>query len=314
MSPDIACKLLDESPKSWELTVCYNALISEYVQDSQFSNGLHLFREMRSRGVAFNAVTILGILVLGSTVPTHLDLGMSLHCLTVKCGLNSDLAVANCFLTIYMRCGSVILARNLFVEITRKGLINWNAMVSEYAQNGLGTGVLNLYRDMELLGMQPDAVTFLGVLSSCANLGAQKVGIEVEKKIEHYELGCNWFLKNALISMYARCGNLARARTIFDKMPKKNLVPWTTIISGYGMHRHGEIAVKLFDDMIREGIQLDKTVFVSVLSARSHAGVTNRGIDYFDSMEQDYGLKSGSEHYSWVVDLLDRAGQLQLVN
>ncbi|KAL2509965.1 putative pentatricopeptide repeat-containing protein [Forsythia ovata] len=309
-SPDIAYKLFDESPKSWELTVCYNALISGYVQDSQFSKGLLLFREMRSRGVAFNAVTILG-LVPGCTVPTHLDLGMSLHCLTVKCGLNSDLAVANCFLTMYVRCGSVELARKLFDEIPRKGLITWNAMVSGYAQNGLGTEVLNLYRDMELLGMQPDAVTFVGVLSSCANLGAQKVGIEVEEKIEHYGLGCNRFLKNALINMYARCGNLARARSIFDKMPEKNLVSWTAIISGYGMHGHGEIAVELFDDMIREGIQPDETVFVSVLSACSHAGLTKRGIDYFDSIEQDYGLKSGSEHYSCVVDLLGRAGQLQ---
>ncbi|KAL2487137.1 putative Pentatricopeptide repeat-containing protein [Abeliophyllum distichum] len=105
-------------------------------------------------------------------------------------------------------------------------------MVSGYAQNGLGTEVLNLYHDMELLGMQPDAVTFFGVLSSCANLGVQKVGIEIEKKIEHYGLGYNRFLKNALINMYAMCGNLARARSIFDNMPEKHLVSWTAIISG----------------------------------------------------------------------------------
>ncbi|KAL2487133.1 putative Pentatricopeptide repeat-containing protein [Abeliophyllum distichum] len=94
-------------------------------------------------------------------------------------------------------------------------------------------------------------------------------------------------------------------------MPEKHLVSWTTIISGYGMHGHGEIAVELYDDMIREGIQPDKTVFVSVLSACSHAGLTKRGIDYFDSMEPDYGMKSGSEHYYCVVDFLGRVGQLR---
>ncbi|XP_022868888.1 putative pentatricopeptide repeat-containing protein At3g11460, mitochondrial [Olea europaea var. sylvestris] len=141
-SPDTAYKLFDESPKSWELTVCYNALISGYVQDSQFSNGLLLFREMRSRGVAFNAVTVLW-LVPGCTVPTHLKLGMSLHCSSLKCGLNSDLAVANCFLTMYVRCGSFELARKLFDEIPMKGLITWNAMISGCAQNGLGTEVLD---------------------------------------------------------------------------------------------------------------------------------------------------------------------------
>ncbi|CAI9778925.1 unnamed protein product [Fraxinus pennsylvanica] len=115
-SPDIAYKLFDESPKSWELTVCYNALISGYVQDSQFSNGLLLFREMRSRGVAFNAVTVLG-LVPGCTVPTYLDLGVSLHCLSVKFGLNSDLAVANCFLTMYLRCGKHPQIKNIYTML-----------------------------------------------------------------------------------------------------------------------------------------------------------------------------------------------------
>ncbi|CAA2984179.1 pentatricopeptide repeat-containing At3g11460 [Olea europaea subsp. europaea] len=309
-SPDTAYKLFDESPKSWELTVCYNALISGYVQDSQFSNGLLLFREMRSRGVAFNAVTVLG-LVPGCTVPTHLELGMSLHCSSLKCGLNSDLAVANCFLTMYVRCAAFELARKLFDEIPMKELITWNAMISGCAQNGLGTEVLDLYRDMELSGMQPDAVTFVGVLSSCANLGAQKVGIEVEEKIKRYGLKFNRFLKNALINMYARCGNLTRAQAIFDEMPERNLVSWTAIISGYGMHGHGEIAVELFDEMIKAGIQPDRTVFVSVLSACSHAGLTKKGIDYFDSMETNYGLKPGSEHYSCIVDLLGRAGRLQ---
>ncbi|KAL2487134.1 putative Pentatricopeptide repeat-containing protein [Abeliophyllum distichum] len=70
--------------------------LSLHSQDSQFSKGLPLFREMRSRGVAFNVVTILE-LVPGCTVLTHLDLGMSLHCLTAKCGLNSDIAIAIAF-------------------------------------------------------------------------------------------------------------------------------------------------------------------------------------------------------------------------
>ena len=68
--------------------------------------------------------------------------------------------------------------------------------------------------------------------------------------------------------------------------------------------------MQLFDEMIRCNIRPDGTVFVSVLSACSHAGLTDVGLAYFDAMKMDYGLNPGPEHYSGVVDLLGRAGRL----
>ncbi|GFQ01747.1 putative pentatricopeptide repeat-containing protein at3g11460 [Phtheirospermum japonicum] len=274
-----AHNVFDEIPDSNRQTVCFNALISGFVQKSRFLDG-------------------------------HLVLGMSLHCLTLKCSLNADLAVANCFLSMYVHCGSIELARNVFDEMPEKNLITWNAMISGYSQNGLGTQVLDLYRDMQSLNVCPDEVTLVGVLSSCANLGAQKIGCEIEEIIRRRGFGQNPFLKNSLISMYARCGNLAKAKAIFDSMPDKNLVTWTAIIGGYGMHGHGDAAVELFDRMIEAGIRPDKAVFVCVLSACSHAGLTKKGLDYFYSMEKVYNLKPSSEHYSCVVDLLGRSGRL----
>ncbi|KAM3217812.1 putative pentatricopeptide repeat-containing protein, mitochondrial [Capsicum annuum] len=306
---EFAQKMFDEMPER-KLGVCHNALISGYVRNGDLLNGFLLFGEMRLKGVSFNAVTVLG-LVPGCSDPGLLSLGMSVHCLNVKCGLVNDLAVVNCLLTMYVRCACMELARKLFDCIPEKGLITWNAMISGYAQNGLAGEVLELYNEMELLRVNPDAVTFVGVLSACANLGAQKIGFEVEEKIRSSGMRCNVFLKNALINMYARCGNLAKARIIFDEMSEKTLVSWTAIIGGYGIHGLGNIAVELFDKMIETGIQPDGTVFVSVLSACSHAGLTKKGLDYLDLMKREYGLKPCSQHYSCVVDLLGRVGRLE---
>ncbi|XAR69760.1 hypothetical protein NMG60_11001470 [Bertholletia excelsa] len=301
--------LFDESPQSRILTVCYNALIAGYTHNSQFLDAIMLFCRMRELGVSVNAVTILG-LIPGLTFPIHSGFGMSIHCFSVKSGLDIDMSVANCLLTMYARCGSTELARNLFNSMPDKGLITWNAMISGYAQNGLAAQVLDLYHKMEMSGISPDPVTLVGVLSSCANLGAQSIGLEVERRIEHSNFGNNSFLKNALINMYARCGNLMRARAIFDEMPDKNLISWTAIIGAYGMHGQGEVAVQLFDEMIKSGIQPDGAVFVSVLSACSHAGLTDKGLYYFSLMKSSYRIQPGSEHYSCVVDLLGRAGRL----
>ncbi|CAL5350664.1 unnamed protein product [Camellia sinensis] len=306
---DNARKLFDESPQSRLLTVCYNALISGYTFNSHFFNAIMLFCHMREVGVSVNAVTVLG-LIPGCTIPMHLGFGMSVHCFTVRCGLDFDLSVANCLLTMYVRCGSIELARNLFDDMPKRGLITWNAMISGYAQNGLATQVLDLYHEMVSSGISPDPVSLVGVLSSCANLGAQRVGLEVEQRIERSKFEFNPFLKNALINMYARCGNLVRARAIFDEMPEKNLVSWTAIIGGYGVHGRGETAVQLFEEMIKTGIRPDGAMFVSILSACSHAGLTDKGLDFFSLMERNYGMRPGPEHYSCVVDLLGRAGRL----
>ncbi|XP_057970511.1 putative pentatricopeptide repeat-containing protein At3g11460, mitochondrial [Malania oleifera] len=303
-----ARKVFDEVAYLTKSTVCHNALISGFTLNSRYSDAVSLFCFMRRMGVPCDAVTMLGLVPV-CTLSVHLELGMCIHACNVKFGLDNDVAVGNCLLTMYVRCGSVGLARKLFNEMPKKELITWNAMISGYAQNGLAANVLELYREMDSMGICADAVTLLGVLSSCAHLGAQSVGREVERRIECGGFGLNPFLKNALINMYARCGNLVKARAIFDDMPVKSLISWTAIIGGYGMHGHGEIAVQLFDKMVRAGVQPDGTVFVCVLSACSHAGLTDKGLDYFAAMGTNYGLQPGLEHYSCMVDLLGRAGR-----
>lgn len=303
--------MFDEIPQPFQhhSTVCYNALLSGYSMASRVSDSASLFGTMRLLGLTYNAVTMLGLVPVCS-LPSHLSFGMSLHGLNVRCGLVNDVAVANCLLTMYIRCGSIDSARRLFDKIPEKSLITWNAMINGYAQNGLPAQVLDLYHEMESLRILPNAVTLVGVLSSCAHLGARSIGCDVEKRIETLGYGSNVFLKSVLINMHARCGNVVKARAIFDETPNKSLVMWTTIIGGYGLHGQGEVAVELFDAMIRSGLQPDGAVFVSVLTACSHAGLTDRGLVYFYSMEKDYNLPPEREHYACVVDLLGRAGRL----
>lgn len=305
---DDARQVFDENPRSRELTVCYNALLSGYAMNSRATDAVTLFTKMRKFGVSVNSVTVLGLVPV-LDVPEYFRVGKCLHSCCVKFGLDVDASIANCFLTMYVKCGSIECGKRLFDEMPKRDLISWNAMISGYAQNGLATDVLELYREMQAQGVCPDPVTLVGVLSSCAHLGSLSVGREVEQKMKASRFELNPYLNNALINMYSRCGNLVKARAIFDGMPKKTVVSWTAIIGGYGMHGHGETAVYLFDEMLKSGIRPDGTAFVSVLCACSHAGLTPKGLDYFASMKR-YNLHPGSEHYSCVVDLLGRAGRL----
>ncbi|KAI9153997.1 hypothetical protein LWI28_019539 [Acer negundo] len=207
---------------------------------------------MRELGVEINAVTMLSLIPACAGLG-YFWLGTFMHCCCVKSGLVVDLSVANCLVTMYMKCGSVDYGRRLFNEIPEKGLFTWNAMISGYAQNGLASHVLELYREMKTCGVFPDAVTFVGVLSSVAHLGARSVGFS-----------------------------------------------WTAIIGGYGMHGQGEVAVQLFDEMIRIGVRPDSTAFVCVLSACSHAG-SGAPPRKFKGKKSKVAAKSGGQMYQWEI-------------
>ncbi|XP_008788598.4 putative pentatricopeptide repeat-containing protein At3g11460, mitochondrial [Phoenix dactylifera] len=291
------------------LVVAFNALISGHARHSLPSGALALFRGMRRSALPFNAVTLLALLpsCAHSAVPP-------LHACAIRVALTGEPSVANCLLSAYARAGAVDLARQMFDEMPNpKQLISWNAMISGYAQNGLAPRVLDLYREMEQSGeVEPDPVTLVGVLASCAHLGADSVGRRIERYIaQNPAHGSNIYLKNALINLHARCGDLARAREIFDMMQKRSIFSWTAMIAGYGMHGHGVAALQLFERMRASGIRPDGVVMVSVLSACSHAGMTEEGLEYFSKMERLFGVVPGPEHYACMVDLLGRAGRLE---
>ncbi|KAK4834576.1 hypothetical protein QYF36_025107 [Acer negundo] len=296
---DSAHKVFDENTESMKLSICYNALLSGYVLNLCYCDAFLFFGKMRELGVEINAVTMLSLIPACAGLG-YFWLGTFMHCCCVKSGLVVDLSVANFLVTMYMKCGSVDYGRRLFNEIPEKGLFTWNAMISGYAQNGLASHVLELYREMKTCGVFPDAVTFVGVLSSVAHLGARSVGCEVEQQIAANGFGRNPFLSNALINMYSRCGNLKKTRAIFDHMPVKSVVSWTAIIGGYGMHGQGEVAVQLFDEMIRIGVRPDSTAFVCVLSACSHAG-SGAPPRKFKGKKSKVAAKSGGQMYQWEI-------------
>ncbi|KQK10340.1 putative pentatricopeptide repeat-containing protein At3g11460, mitochondrial [Brachypodium distachyon] len=311
-----AHQLLDEMPlaSTPPATLCtaFNSLISGCALHALPAACFALFRRMRVAGVRFDAVTLLTLVPAAppSVVP-------QLHALAARAGLAAETSVANCLISVYARRGAA-LARQVFDEMpaASRDLVSWNAVLSAHSQNGLAVDALDLYsrmRGCDGHGVEPDAVTLVSVLSSCAHLGARSVGLGVERYMRGKLPGfrTNVQLCNALINFYARCGCLPQAQQLFNEMPRKSIVSWTALITGYGMHGHGEVAINLFQTMVSEGIRPDNVAMVGLLSACSHAGMYDEGRKYFSAMESAYQLRPTLEHYTCMVDLLGRAGRLK---
>jgi pentatricopeptide repeat protein len=102
---------------------------------------------------------------------------------------------------------------------------------------------------MQQEGVQPNSVTFVGVLNACASLVALEEGRCVHQQITQRGLELDVFVGSSLVNMYAECGSMKDAWSVFNKMPSQDVVTWTAILGGCAMHGHGKEALKHFEQM-----------------------------------------------------------------
>uniref|UniRef100_A0A1D1Y4J7 Pentatricopeptide repeat-containing protein At3g29230 n=1 Tax=Anthurium amnicola TaxID=1678845 RepID=A0A1D1Y4J7_9ARAE len=207
--------------------------------------------------------------------------------------------------------GDMDMARLLFDKMPVKNLVPWTIMISAYAERGLAKEASVLFEQMEEAGLKADGPAILSILSACAESGLLGLGEKIQAYITRVKMRCSTQVCNALLDMYAKCGDLNRAWRIFDNMAKRDLVSWNSMVQGLAAHGHGEEALDLFSRMKgEEGIVPDGVTFFGVLGACTHAGRVGEGRRYFSAMEKDYGVIPQIEHYGCMVDLLGRSGKL----
>ncbi|CAL5019771.1 unnamed protein product [Urochloa decumbens] len=209
-----------------------------------------------------------------------------------------------------MRNGLVDAAFEVFDGLPEPDKVSWTALIDGCVKNGRHDEAIDCFRAMLLDGVDPDYVTLIAVISACAEVGALGLGMWVHRLVVRQALERNVRVTNSLIDMYARCGQAELAAQVFGSMRKRTVVSWNSMIVGLAANGRCTDAIELFEEMRRQGFKPDVVTLTGVLTACSHAGLTDQGLRYYDLMTTEHGVASRMEHYGCVVDLLGRAGRL----
>ena len=112
---------------------------------------------------------------------------------------------------------------------------------------------------MQLEGVTPNAVTFVGILKACGMIGGATKGKELHARIaKEIVLEKNNILGTALVDMYAKCGMVSKAHRVFDELPVRDVASWTALVAGYIQHGLEEEALQCFQQMNCEGVSPNK--------------------------------------------------------
>ncbi|KAK7285432.1 hypothetical protein RJT34_20205 [Clitoria ternatea] len=322
--------------------VTWTTIIDGYASRDYPDEALGLFSLMLGSDVEPNEVTFIAVL---SACSQKGDIGMGryIHENVEKKNMRCSLSLRNALLDMYVKCGSLVAARELFdrmetrdvfswtsmvngyakcgdLESARwffdqtahKNVVCWSAMIAGYSQNNKPKESLKLFHEMVAAGMVPGEHALVSMLSACGQLSYLDLGHWIHQYfVNGKRLSLNVTLENAIIDMYAKCGSIDAAAEVFGTMPERNLVSWNSMIAGYAANGRAKQAIKAFDQMIQMGFKPDGITFVSLLTACSHGGLISEGQEYFDTMERNYGIKPKKEHYACMIDLLGRTGLLE---
>lgn len=290
--------------------VSWNSMIAGYSNSDKFLDVLNVYKWMLSDGYRPDTSTILSVLS-SCNQPNKLFQGVLIHCQGIQLGCDSDIFVINDLISMYSKCGDILSAKFLFDGMRDRTCVSWTAIISGYAENGNLNEALELFHAMEAAGEKPDLVTVLSLVSGCGQTGALELGKWVHNYAFSNGLGDNIVVSNALLDMYAKCGNINNARELFYTLPVTTVVSWTSMIAGCALNGEYKEALDLFYMMLELGMKPNHLTFLAILQACTHAGLLEKGMECFNMMTKVYNINPGIDHYSCMVDLLGRRGKLE---
>ncbi|CAK9273030.1 unnamed protein product [Sphagnum jensenii] len=243
-----------------------------------------------------------------------LEYGKRVHAHISKRKLDRDLILGNNLISMYVKCGSISRARQVFNTMLERDVVSWTAMIAGVAKQRDVKGAFEAFQQMQQEGLKPNVITFMSILNACACPAALEKGRHIHSLIVETGADSDVSVLNALISMYSRCNSIVDARQIFDgmckrNMPVRNVVSWTAMISGSAQQGYAEDALDLFQQMQQEGVKPNKVTFISVLNACASLSALEEGKKLHDLIVKA-GLQPDVSVGNALISMYSKCGSL----
>ncbi|KAG8487199.1 hypothetical protein CXB51_020770 [Gossypium anomalum] len=341
-----ACKLFDEMPhrdvRTWTI------LVSTFAHVGSNGAALELFKNMQNEGIKPNQFTLSSVLKCCSSL-SELKIGKGVHGWILRNGVVFDVILENALFYFYVKCEDFGSAKWLFESMEEKNSVTWNIMIGAYLDTGNVDKAVDLFRrqglkdvsvwntiinglmrngferialkllyEMVKDGTLFNEVTFSIALVLVSLLKDLELGKRIHGRVLLLGIHVDGFLRNSLIDMYCKCGEMKMALKVFEKMDTyfgrnensiEEVISWSSIISGLVLNGEFEDAFKTFTSMVHKDIDIDAFSITSIVSACASFGVLELGRQVH-GLVQKMGHKLDAHLGSSLIDMYAKCGNL----
>ncbi|XP_031391501.1 pentatricopeptide repeat-containing protein At5g66520-like [Punica granatum] len=235
--------------------ITWNSIITGFVQGGRPREALQLFQEMQTTGyeaVKPDKITMASILTACASLGA-LDHGKWVHNFLRKTGIECDLVIGTALIDMYGKCGSVDRAVEIFRAMPVRDNLAWTAMISVFALHGLCEEAFRFFEEMQALGLKPNHVTFVGLLTACAHSGSVERGrwcfdamrciYKIKREVRHYA---------CMVDLLSRAGLFKEAEGLIGTMPvEPDVFVWGALLGGCLVHGNVDVGERVAKHLIK---------------------------------------------------------------
>lgn len=243
------------------------------LQCGEPSKALGVIGQMKNAGVMPNKFTLTTALNACANLAS-LEEGKKAHGFRIKLGTDMDVCVDNALLDMYAKCGCMDCALGVFRSMNEASVISWTTMIMGYAQNGHAREALEIFDKMRLEGVEPNYITFIGVLNACSQGGFVDEGWRYFFSMTSNHGICPGEDHYAcMVDLLGRAGRIKEAEEVIFGMPfQPGVLVWQTLLGACQVHGDVETGLRAAEHALNLDMKDPSTY---LLLSNMFAGVSN---------------------------------------
>lgn len=297
------CRSTDDAQKVFSKLhlrdfVSWSAMIAGYAQQGFGEESLKLFCQMQQAGMKPNQFIFASVLMACASLAS-LEQGTSIHGQIIKFGLLLDVFIGSALIDMYSKCGTIEYAKLVFDKMSQVDIVLWNSMIAGYCHHGHGSEALQLFKQMQHDSIQPDHITFVGVLSACSHVGLVDDGCYyfdsmsrehgITPRMEHYA---------CMVDLFGRAGLLNEAVNFIKIMPfRPGTVVFRTLLGACRTYGNIELG-KHAAECLLENNPEDVATYVLLSNIYAAAGSWDEAVKVRRTMKDKGLIKDPGS--SWI--------------
>lgn len=289
-------------------TYTWNTIIRGYLESNKPKEAFSVYSLRRRKALKVDSYTLLFAI---KACEIDIVQGEQLHGQVYKFGFLDEIIILTSIMQMYALYDRISLAEQVFDEMTQRDLVMWNSLIALYAHKGLPLKALEGLRSMVMDHVWPNEVTASSVISSCSLIKSLKYGRVVHgyviRNLYHFDI----FVNNALIGMYSNCGDLSKALLIFQLMPSRNVVSYTSMIKGHVDNNNPHGALNLFTKMESGNMRPDEVTVLELISLCSKFGRFELGLQIEDYLEKNMISTENNSIANALMDMHAKCGNMK---
>uniref|UniRef100_A0ACD5ZTZ4 Uncharacterized protein n=1 Tax=Avena sativa TaxID=4498 RepID=A0ACD5ZTZ4_AVESA len=235
----------------------------------------------------------------------------TLHARLLTHGLLRGLRAHTKLLSCYAALGDLASARRVLDGTPHPDSYTYRVALGWYAAAERHTETVALHRNMRR--RCPAGLDDVVLLALALKASVRSADFRYGRRL-HCDVvkagGGDGFVVNCLVDMYAKGGDLENARKVFERVLDRNVVSWTSMLSGYLQNGLAVEGLVLFNEMRREHVLPTEHTMASVLTACTMLGSLHQG-RWIHGLVIKHGVVFNPFITGAMLDMYVKCGELE---